>query len=106
MFGLFSKSFLESEIEDLKRKLKWKQEEVDRLRGIIDNQEKQVRNELVSFDFKAVKVFSVEREWDTRGSRTNIGYVLNDEVHQWHLFCSDEQHERLVKEFERSRKVQ
>jgi len=102
MFGIFKKiRELNKQVEILELNLRLKQNEIDNL---IKDQTDKVRNELVSFDFKAVKVFSIEREWDTRGSRTNIGYVLNDEVHEWHLFCSDEQHERLVKEFEKSRK--
>ena len=104
MFGLFSKSFLESEIKDLERELQYKKEEVNRLRQIVDDQKKQVRNELVSFDFNAVKTFSVEREWDSRGTHTTIGYIINDEVKQWVFHCSEDQHERLVKEFEESRK--
>ena len=104
MFGLFTKSFLESEIESLKLELKWKKEEADRLRQTLEDQKKHARNELVSFDFKAVKVFSIEREWDARGTHTTIGYIVNDEVKQWVFFCSEEQHERLVKEFEKSRK--
>jgi metal-responsive CopG/Arc/MetJ family transcriptional regulator len=104
MFGLFTKSFLESEIKDLERELSYKKEEVDRLREILENEKKQTRNELVSFDFKAVKAFSVEREWDSRGTHTTIGYIINNEVKQWALYCSEEQHVRLVKEFEQSRK--
>jgi phage FluMu gp28-like protein len=106
MFGLFRYSVLESEIESLKLELKWKKEEVDRLRQTLEDQKRHARNELVSFDFKAVKVFSVEREWDHRGTHTTIGYIVNDEVKQWVFFCSDEQHDRLIKEFEKSRKVQ
>jgi len=106
MFGLFNKSFLESEIESLKLELKWKKEEVDRLRQTLEDQKKHARNELVSFDFKAVKAFSVERELGSRGIHTTIGYIVNDEVKQWVFFCSEEQHERLIKEFEKSRKVQ
>jgi hypothetical protein len=100
MFGFYSKS----EIEGLKLELSYKKEEVDRLREILENEKKQTRNELVSFDFNAVKVFSVEREWDSRGTHTTIGYIINNEVKQWALYCSEEQHVRLVKEFEQSRK--
>ena len=105
MFGLFSNAFLKSEIKDLERELQYKKEEVIRLRQIIDNQKKEVCNEPVSFDFKAVKVFSVERMWNDCGAYTLIGYVLNDETQEWNLYCSSEQHERLVKEFQESRKV-
>jgi hypothetical protein len=107
MFGLFyCNAELKMEVQDLKRELGYKQEEVDRLRQTLEDQKKQVRNELVSFDFKAVKVFSIEREWNARGIHTTIGYIVNDEVKQWVFFCSEEQHERLVKEFQQSRKVQ
>jgi len=106
MFGLFRYSVLESEIKDLRLELKWKKEEVDRLRQTLEDQKKHARSELVSFDFKAVKVFSIEREWDSRGTHTTIGYIVNDEVKQWVFFCSEDQHERLVKEFQQSRKVQ
>jgi hypothetical protein len=69
-----------------------------------------------SLDFAKMNAFSIERNWDNGTQKTIIGYMLQepvvttegegsskvtykDVVREWSLFCSHEEHERLVKQF-------
>lgn len=66
------------------------------------------------FNFNAVKAFSVERNWHNDRPCTIIGYVLQepvtmtednvttkDVVREWYLYCSKEQHAKLVEQFKK-----
>lgn len=63
-------------------------------------------------DWSAINAFSVERMWENGHQKTVIGYMLaepvstteggvttKDVVREWTLYCSHNEHERLVKEF-------
>jgi hypothetical protein len=105
MFGNVKKiRELNKQVDNLELNLRLKQNEIDNLNVYIKAQTDEVRNEKVSFDFKAVKAFSVERLKNEKGTVTVIGYILKGAVKEWYLYCSSDQHERLVKEFEESRK--
>lgn len=65
-----------------------------------------------SIDWDAMKVFSVERNWNNGCPTTILGYMLTepavhtegavtykDVVREWTLHCSAEKHETLVAEF-------
>lgn len=69
-----------------------------------------------SLNFDKMNAFSIERNWDNGTQKTIIGYMLQepvvttegegsskvtykDVVREWNLFCSHEEHERLVKLF-------
>lgn len=67
------------------------------------------------FNFNAVKAFSVERNWHNDRPCTIVGYVLQepvtmtednvttkDVVREWYLYCSKEQHAKLVEQFKKS----
>lgn len=67
------------------------------------------------FNFNAVKAFSVERNWHNDRPCTIIGYVLQepvtmtednvttkDVVREWYLYCSKEQHAKVVEQFNKS----
>ena len=67
------------------------------------------------FNFNAVKAFSVERNWHNDRPCTIVGYVLQepvtmtednvttkDVVREWYLYCSKEQHVKLVEQFKKS----
>jgi hypothetical protein len=64
-----------------------------------------------SFDFKAVKAFSVERNINGVLPVTVIGYLLpivtdgkeTFAVEEWYLHCDDQRHEEIVRSFEESR---
>jgi hypothetical protein len=104
MFGSKTIRELTQKVETLEYDLRLKQNEIDNLNLYIKGQTDEVRNEKVSFDFKAVKAFSVERLTNEKSAVTVIGYILKGAVKEWYLYCSSDQHERLVKEFEESRK--
>ena len=55
----------------------------------------------VSIDFNTMKPFSIERIPGNPSVRekTSVGYFLNDNVREWCLYISREQHEDLVKQF-------
>lgn len=69
-----------------------------------------------SLDFAKMNAFSIERNWSNGTHKTTIGYILQepvvttegegssrvtykDVVREWCLYCSHEEHERLVKQF-------
>ena len=93
------------------------------LRRSLNNQERLVKEyetllqgEMASasfgIDWDAMKVFSVERNWNNGCPQTILGYMLSepavhteeqvtykDVVREWTLHCSADKHEELVKEF-------
>ena len=67
------------------------------------------------FNFNAVRAFSIERNWHNDRPCTIIGYVLQepvtmtednlttkDVVREWYLYCSKEQHAKLVEQFKKA----
>jgi hypothetical protein len=91
MFGVdkLTYSNLKVEYEDLKNENK-------RLKDVIKGE---ISNAACSVDWKIMNAFSIERNYDHRSIKTIIGYLVNDVVHEWSLYCSADEHERLVKEF-------
>lgn len=104
-------------------------DEVASLRRSLNNQERLVKEyetrlnsefAKASFgiDWDAMKVFSVERNWNNGCPTTILGYMLcepavhteeqvtyKDVVREWTLHCSAETHEKLVKEFTDWKKI-
>lgn len=118
MFGSREKYELESEIRCLKNDIQDKKLIIDNLFLQIANLKDQLRgvneqNAKQVFDFynPSIEVFTIERtrklidhkmEWCT-----NIGYFIidkseDDKVHEWYMFTTIDQHNELVKEFEKS----
>ena len=91
MFGVDKLTYLnlKVEYEDLKNENK-------RLKDVIKGE---ISNAAFSINWKVMNAFSVERNYDHRSIKTIIGYLVNDVVHEWSLYCSADEHERLVKEF-------
>jgi hypothetical protein len=94
---LFNKRSLLSEIRRL-------EQTVEDLHTWIDARNKELeakaRAAAVSVDFKRMNAFSIERLTDdNKVPMTIIGYYLQDKVGQWYLYCDEEHHARLVKEF-------
>ena len=60
-------------------------------------------------DFDTMAVFSIERNQNGARAYTVIGYYLNEPeqyglkkaVHEWTLYCSMREHERLVTDFQK-----
>jgi hypothetical protein len=94
---------LEDEILDLKRDLETRRAEINDLRSLLKGEKAKVRDEECVFDFKLLKAFSVERQWDSHGPKTIIGYIKpgTQEIGEWTFYCNNVRHERLVAEFKK-----
>lgn len=72
---------------------------------------KDVATSSFAVDFETMNAFSIERLIENSTSKTVIGYLTTDRVagemgntekktvREWTFYCSHEEHERLVKEF-------
>jgi hypothetical protein len=84
--------------------------DLDRLRKEKDEEVRvDVQSSTFVIDWKNMDAFSVERMGEAKEAYTIIGYYAkteNDvrEVAEWKFYCSQEQHEKLAKEFEAQRK--
>jgi hypothetical protein len=109
--ALLSKSALQKRVSELET-------EVKQFQKVLDKINADVPASSFAFDFSTVKVFSIERNFNDNRPVTIIGYFLpearvvendngvitNDVVREWFLYCSQEQHEKLVEEFRKSKK--
>lgn len=86
------------------------QADLDRLR---EEKEEKVRADVQAstfvIDWKNMDAFSIERMGDAKEAYTIIGYYTHSadgsrEVSEWKFYCSQEQHDKLAKEFEAQRK--
>lgn len=116
MFNFFKKPIVEEKQEKSLQELQLENRIKD-LEEHIKSLESSCRNLTFAFDFKTVNVFSIERNWKDSYPCTIIGYIVNDQtihndgkildkqvVKEWYLYCSDDQHEKLVKEFNEFKK--
>ncbi len=91
--------------------------EIKNLKAFIASLEDKARKCTFTFDFNAVNAFSVERNWNNGKVCTVIGYTIDEQtihdggkildkqiVKEWYLYCSEEQHEKLVEEFNEHKK--
>jgi hypothetical protein len=94
------------EISNLKVKLEDANANVERLKAELlrlkSNED--TSKGTASVDFRKIKCFSIERNESCDRPCTILGYNLltdaeNIAPREWMLYCSVEQHERLVKEF-------
>jgi translation initiation factor IF-2 len=119
MFGKrFDLAILKDKNDNLAKELENLKTQYAALKTTLDNLNAEVANASVGFDFNKVDVFSVERMVSDNKPCTVIGYHVkkqeyvssnnsiaeNLELQQWYLYCSAEWHEKLVKQFEASRK--
>lgn len=99
-------------ISELKVQLENANAEVKRLKDelIRKTRYEETSNAIVSIDFNAIKCFSVERNQSNDGRPiTILGYNLptdaeNTGPREWTLYCSSEQHEKLVEQFNKQKK--
>ena len=91
MFGVDKLTYLnlKGEYEDLKNENK-------RLKDIIKGE---ISNATFSINWGPMNAFSIERNYDHRSIKTIIGHFVNNDIREWSLYCSADEHERLVKEF-------
>ena len=51
-------------------------------------------------DFTKINAFAIERiVFDDGRAKTIIGHIFNDEIREWHLWCTLEQHNQIAQEF-------
>ena len=111
LFGVnpITHSNLKVELEDLKK-------ENEKLAYANDEYRKRLIGEMetapFAIDWDAMKVFSIERNWQNGIPYTILGYMLSepavhteekvtykDVVREWTLYCSATEHARLINEF-------
>lgn len=91
------------------------QSQVDQLQSRLNTAYTETGDADFIFNFNAVKAFSIERNWHNDRPCTIIGYVLQepvtmtednvttkDVVREWYLYCSKEQHAKLVEQFKKA----
>jgi hypothetical protein len=103
MFGYKEINSLQDKVWDLEIQLEHMKADRNSLRSLLKGEQAKVRDEECVFDFKSMKAFSVEREFNGKGPVTIIGYVKpgTQEIGEWRLNCNSLQHERLVTEFKK-----
>lgn len=108
---------MDRRLDDLEIELTRKCNEVTEIQAKVRAYEDATRSATFSFDFAAVKAFSVERNIGSEGLPvTIIGYMLEepvvisegetttkDVVREWYMSCDETQHEAIVKAFKESR---
>ena len=78
------------------------QSEVDKL---IENKDYTKEYLDCSIDFNTINVFSIERVFiGTKHEITVIGYLLDNNVKEWKLEISRENHKRLIEQYEQHKK--
>ena len=94
------------EVSNLKVKLENANANVERLKAELlqAKSSEDTSKGTVSVDFSKIICFSVERKESNYKPCTILGYNLVTDTEsyaprEWTLYCSAEQHERLVKEF-------
>ena len=111
-FGLTAQAELKATQQELERV----KNELTSAQRLVDTINKAMREASFSFDFEKMNAFSIERMAKDNLPCTVIGYPLpkvevkdgvettSTSIKEWYLYCSDKQHEKLVKEFEEYRK--
>jgi hypothetical protein len=113
---------LDREIEKTKRELDSLVSEnanlVARIKELTDRLDDEYSKATYAIDWKEMNAFSIERMKENNIPKTVIGYILTepvvstdsdnvtykDIVREWTLYCSHEEHQRLVKQFEQYKK--
>jgi hypothetical protein len=92
------------------------QQKINTLEFKVEKYEKRLEGEYAkasySIDWDTMNAFSIERnlccDGDSQNHKTIIGYMLaepidsdtfKDVIHEWTLYCSHDEHQRLVAEF-------
>ena len=107
MFGKCGK--VDATVSDLERKLKICQDviesqkvEIAHLKELMEGQYSKAK---YSVNWHMMQPFSIERMMINGVQKTVLGYLGQDNsVKEWTLYCSHEEHQRLVDEFNQYRK--
>jgi hypothetical protein len=107
MFNFFGKSDSEHE-KFLVWKIQELQAQVDSLKATLKDFNEGTYNSTFAIDFNVLKVIAIVRTTVNDYPKTVIGYLLPEgspekgyfeQVREWNFYCSEEQHEKLVAEF-------
>lgn len=78
--------------------------EVKSLGRKVDELTASYRDQPMVVDFAAMNAFAVERNFYDGRPTTIIGHFVHEEnrteVKEWYLYCNDETHAKIVKQFE------
>ena len=94
---------LNGEVAELKREVLRLKDSLTRVQTTLSAAQSDVSKSEFAFDFSAVNAFSIERNINDGVPVTVIGYTIGGEVKEWYLYCNQERHSSLVKEFSKSR---
>lgn len=113
---------LDEEIDNLTRDNRALEREnanlVARIKELKDRIDGEYSTAKYAVDWREMNAFSVERVMENGAPKTIIGYILaepvvstdsdnvtyKDVVREWTLYCSHEEHQRLVDQFEQYKK--
>jgi hypothetical protein len=90
---------LELEKRCLERELRWANNDKEVLQHSLDKIKGTVQDCTMVVDFDRMDAFSVERMIKDGKECTVIGYRNEGKIREWLLWCSRDQHERIVTEF-------
>ncbi len=112
MFNWFKSDYNDREVQELKGRIEIRDNEIKMLHAQINEMQlakvDEIKADVNSSDFEInwdeMNAFSIERMGDHQSAYTVIGYYMKDEhgvnhVHEWKFYCSQEQHNKLAKEF-------
>lgn len=108
MFGFGKKpQYLNQELKELKQRDETisalKQEIEDLRKNRTKRLEQEMRDSAFAVDWRAMRVTAIERNLKDGSLCTIIGYLIDDDkgthMREWYLYCNEETHHRLVKEF-------
>lgn len=94
-------------IKELQREILRLKDSLEEAQRVVADVKAEISNCDFSFDFANINAFSIERNFDNNLPVTVIGYLTNDknETKEWYLYCSTEQHQKLVEQFNRIKKI-
>ena len=104
--------YLSKTIDELNAQIKQMREDADK------EKESDLQTSTFALDFNIMRVFAIERNIHNGDVCTIVGHFISEPVaftdgnvaakevtREWYMYCSQEQHENLVKEFEAYKKV-
>ena len=104
--------YLSKTIDELNAQIKQMREDAEKAK------ESDLQTSTFTLNFSAMRVFAIERNLHNGDVCTIVGHFIaepvafsdgnvatKDTIHEWYLYCSQEQHEKLIKEFEAYKKV-
>lgn len=118
MFNLFNNKQLDEEIDKLEATYKKKIDQLNRQikdlhQQIADSKNGDVATSSFAINFDVMRVFAIERNIHSNMACTIVGHFVaepvaftdgnvadKDVTREWYMYCSQQQHEKLVAEFE------